>query len=101
MNDSVKFKVEFTRRAAKDLKKMPTNEQRQLLKESLLLETNPFPFKNKIKRIKGVKFPCYRLRIDLPSAAYRIFYGIDNDIVYVLRVISKKDSNKVIKQLQE
>ncbi len=101
MNDSAKFKIEFTSRAVKDLKKIPKNEQRQLLKESLILETKPFPFKNKIKKIKGVKFPCYRLRIDASSDSYRLFYAIDKNNIFVLRIISKKDADRIIKQLRD
>ena len=72
----MKFNIEFTTRAIKDLKKLPKNEQKQILKESLRLETEPFQYKNKIKKIRGIKFPCYRLRIDLKSDSFRLFYGM-------------------------
>ncbi len=96
----MKFKIEFTTRVVKDLKKLPNNIQRQILKKSLKLEKDPFQFKNKIKKIRGINFPCYRLRIDLKFDSYRLFYGIDNDIVFVLRIISKKDVDKIIKGIK-
>ena len=96
----MEFHVEFTARAVKDLKKLPKNTQKQILKESLRLETEPFQFKNKIKKIHGINFHCYRLRIDFQSDSYRLFYGIDENIVYVLRIISKKDADKIINRIR-
>ncbi len=95
----MEFHVEFTTRAVKDLKKLPQNAQKQILKESTRLETDPFQFKNKIKKIRGVNFPCYRLRIDFQTDSYRLFYGIDENIVYVLRIISKKYADKIINRI--
>ena len=100
MSNDMNFHVEFTTRAIKDLKKFPKNVQKQIIKESLRLEREPFQFKKKIKKIRGINFPCYRLRIDFQSNSYRIFYGIDENIVYVLRVISKKDADKIIDRIR-
>ena len=96
----MEFHVQFTTRAVKDLKKLPKNAQKETLKESIRLETGPFQYKNKIKKIRGINFPCYRLRIDFQSDSYRLFYGIDNNIVYVLRIISKKDVDKIINRIR-
>ncbi|HNT66380.1 MAG TPA: type II toxin-antitoxin system RelE/ParE family toxin [bacterium] len=96
----MKFKVEFTKRAVKDLKRFSSDRQRQIVMQTIELENNPFPFKNKIKRIQGLKFPCYRLRIDLDSDSFRVFYGIENDIVFILRIIAKKDADKILKALK-
>ena len=43
------FRIEFTTRAIKDLKKLIKNMQKQILEETIRLETKPFQFKNKIK----------------------------------------------------
>lgn len=94
------FRIEFTTRAIKDLEKLTKNIQKQILKESMRLETEPFQFKNKIKKIQGINFPCYRLRIDCQSDSYRLFYGIDKDVIYILRVISKKDADKIIQRIK-
>ncbi|NQT27150.1 type II toxin-antitoxin system RelE/ParE family toxin [candidate division KSB1 bacterium] len=94
------FTVEYTTRAIKDLKKISKNTQKHILEESLKLETEPFQFKNKIKKIRGISFPCYRLRIDSQSDSYRLFYGIDKNIVYILRIISKKDADKIIQNIR-
>ena len=97
----MEFHVEFTTRAVKDLKKFPQNVQKHIVKESISLETEPFQFKNKIKKIRGINFPCYRLRIDFQSDSYRLFYGIDDNIVYVLRIISKKNADKIINRIRQ
>jgi mRNA-degrading endonuclease RelE of RelBE toxin-antitoxin system len=94
------FKIEFTKRAVKDLKRLSTDLQRQIVRQTLELEADPFPFKKKIKRIQGLKFPCYRLRIDLGSDSFRVFYGIENNIVFILRIIAKKDADKILKALR-
>ena len=54
----MKFQIEFSSRAVKDLKKFSLNNQKLIIEEALNLETAPFQFKTKIKRIKGIKFPC-------------------------------------------
>jgi len=97
----MKFNVEFTTKAIKDLNKLPLEIQKAILEESVQLETEPFPYKNRIKRIKGIKFRCYRLRIDCPEDSFRLFYGIEKNIIYVLRIMSKKASEKVIKNIKK
>jgi len=97
----MKFNIEFTKHAIKELKNLHKQTQKQILNESLILESDPFQFKNKIKRIKGFKFPCYRLRIDTSNDSYRLFYGIDKNIIFVLRIISKKDADKIISRLRK
>lgn len=52
------FKVEYTHRAVRDLSSLAIDVQKKIVQETILLETNPFPFKDKIKRIQGMKFPC-------------------------------------------
>jgi mRNA-degrading endonuclease RelE of RelBE toxin-antitoxin system len=100
MSSDMEFHVQFTTRAVKDLKKLPKNAQKEILKESIRLETGPFQYKNKIKKIRGINFPCYRLRIDFQSDSYRLFYGIDENIVYVFRIISKKYADKIINRIR-
>ncbi len=95
----MKFIVEFTTRAVKDLKTFDGETQKHILNESLNLENDPYSYKKNITRIRGIKFPCYRLRINIRNDSIRLFYGIEKNIVFVLRIVSKKDSEKVIKRL--
>lgn len=96
----MKFKVEYSQKAVKDLKRLSIDLQKQIIQETIDLESDPFPFKKKIKRIQGIKFPCYRLRIDMASNSFRVFYGIDNNNIFILRIISKKDVDKILKNLR-
>ena len=97
----MKFTVEFTTRAQKDLNKFNVDSKKLVLNESLNLEENPFTYKNNIKRIKGLKFPCYRLRINIQDDSIRIFYGIDKNIIFIFRIVTKKDADKIIKSLKK
>ena len=96
----MKFKVEYTKKAVKDLKRFSIDLQKKIIQETIDLESDPFPFKKKIKRIHGMKFPCYRLRIDTASNSFRVFYGIENNNIFILRLISKKDADKILKNLR-
>ena len=95
----MKFNIEFTAKALKDLKSHSPNIQKQILAETIKLESEPFPHKKKVRKIKGIKFACFRLRIDLKQDTFRLFYGIDKDIIYVLRIVSKKDAGKILKKI--
>jgi len=46
----MKFEIEFTTRAVKDLKSFPLDVQKIILKETIKLEDKPFPFKKKSRR---------------------------------------------------
>jgi mRNA-degrading endonuclease RelE of RelBE toxin-antitoxin system len=94
------FTVEFTKKALKDLKRYSSDLQKKIVLSTIDLETAPFPSKKKIKRIQGLKFPCYRLRIDTDTHSFRVFYGIENGIVFILRIITKKDADKILKALK-
>jgi mRNA-degrading endonuclease RelE of RelBE toxin-antitoxin system len=96
----VKFKVEYTKRAVRDLKSFPSDQQRKIVRETIRLETNPFPAKKRIKRVQGIKFPCYRLRIDTGSDTFRVFYGIKHEIIFILCIVTKKDTEKILKNLK-
>ena len=97
----MKFNIEFTKRAVKELKNLPVQIQKQILTETLILENEPYQFKKKIKKIKGFKFPCFRLRVDTSNDSYRIFYGIEKDTIFILRIIAKKDADKIISRIRK
>lgn len=97
----MKFRIEYTKRAVRDLKSFSADHQKKIIQETIKLESNPFPSKKKVKRIQGVKFPCYRLRVEIGDDSLRVFYGIKNEIVLILRIISKKDADKVLKRIKD
>ncbi len=97
----MEFKIEVTTKAVKDLKSFSLDVQKIILEETIKLENEPFSFKKKIKKIKGVKFPCFRLRIDLRDGSFRLFYGIEKNIIFILRIVSKKDAEKILKNIKK
>lgn len=96
----MKFKVEYTKRAVRDLKSLSIALKKKIIQETIELEHDPFPHKKKIKRIQGMKFPCYRLRIDSGSDSFRVFFGIENDIIFILNIVSKKNAERILKNLK-
>ena len=60
-----------------------------------ILEENPFPRGKLIRKIKGKHSDFYRLRVN----KYRVFFMIETDKVVILRIINKKDADKLIQQL--
>ena len=59
------------------------------------LTESPFPRGKLIKKLKGKNADFYRLRAD----KYRVFYVIESGRVAVLRVLSKKDAERYIRNL--
>lgn len=59
------------------------------------LRGNPFPRSKLIKKIKGKDADFYRLRAD----KHRVFYLIEQGRVVVLRIVSKKEADRLIRSL--
>ena len=81
----MKISIEFTTKALKDLKSFSLDIQKRILEEIVELENKPFPFKKIIKKIRGVKFQ---------------FYGIEKNMIFVLRFVSGKDVDKILKSIK-
>ncbi len=95
------FQVIFSKKAERDFENLLPFEQRELGAELKHLEINPFPFKKKIKKIKGSREPLYRLRVDLASQSYRIFFSIlKPNQVLLLRIVPKKEADRVLAVLR-
>ena len=62
-----------------------------------ILTQNPFPHGLTVKKIKNVQPPLYRLRVNW-IVSYRAFYRIVGNEVYILRVIAKKDADKILRR---
>ena len=52
--------------------------------------------KSRIKRLKGIRDPDYRLRV----GNYRVFYNVTEDRVDVLRVMHKDETHKYYEELE-
>ena len=95
------FKIFYYKDALNDLenikKRLPSDCELIINKIENILGINPFPKGSTVKKIKNVSPPLYRLRVN-GIISYRIFYRIAGDAVYILKVIPKKDADKVLKK---
>ncbi len=90
-----RFLLILSKTAVHDLDRLNDNTAQTILEASQILEENPFPRGNLIKKIKGTKSTFYRLRV----GDYRVFYFIDKGRVVIVKVVARKDAEKFIKNL--
>lgn len=91
-----KFGIQLTYSAAEDLDNIPKNHHRKIIALVNKMFSDPFNPGVKIKKLKGFKSPIYRAR----SGDYRILYRVEEDIVTIMRVIDRKDLDRIIKRLK-
>jgi mRNA-degrading endonuclease RelE of RelBE toxin-antitoxin system len=91
-----RFQVILTEHAITDLRDFPKEHRDQIHQDLRALESSPYPFPPRIKRLKGFRPPLYRAR----SGDYRVLYHIQGDAVMILRVIDRKLLERVIKRLK-
>jgi len=96
-----RFRVEFASHAQKDLSKLPGGTRDIILKRAKILEQDPFPRGNIKKKIKGMKYPLFRLRVNTPIDSFRLFYGIHQQTVLILRIVSKKETDRVLRLFRQ
>ena len=95
------FEVAYTQTAQRELGKLDRDSQRKFVQESLSLREARLPEGKRRRKLQGLSFPCYRLRIDTPSDSFELFYGIDGDVIYVLRMVSKRDADRIMEGLRQ
>jgi mRNA interferase RelE/StbE len=91
-----KFDIQITQSAADDLNSVPNDLRKNILTDIKNLSSNPFPYGTHIKKLKGFKPPLYRLR----SGDFRILYRIGGHMITIMRVINRKELERVIKRLK-
>jgi mRNA interferase RelE/StbE len=90
-----KFDVILSPHATKDMDSFSDAVCKKIAYALKTLTENPFPRGKLIKKIKGKNADFYRLRAD----KYRLFYIIESGKVVVLKVLSKKDAERYIRNL--
>ena len=96
------FEISYYKRAERELDSLKANESLQIMDDiERFLATDPFPEGKRKKKIHGIKYPIYRLRVDTINDSYRIFYLIEKEKVVILRIVKKKDAEKAIKALKK
>jgi len=91
-----KFGIQITQSAVDDLDSIPNDLRKKILPDIKNLSSNPFPSGSSIKKIKGFKRPLYRLR----SGDHRVLYRVEGQTVTLMRVIDRKELERIIKRLK-
>lgn len=89
------YKVEFSPRALKDLDRYPPHIALPIAWKIRLLEKDPHPRGNTIKRIVGSRYPLCRLR----AGDYRVIFLVEGVKVIILRVIHRKELERALREL--
>jgi mRNA interferase RelE/StbE len=90
------FSVQLTGAAEDDLNQIPIEIRKDILSDVRQLSSAPFPPRTQVKKLKGFKLPLYRLR----TGDYRIIYRVEAGTVFIMRVIGRKDLERIIKRLK-
>ncbi|MSQ73541.1 MAG: type II toxin-antitoxin system RelE/ParE family toxin [Betaproteobacteria bacterium] len=92
----MKFEILLAPEAIEDLRKLKAGE-RTSVKEALEIHLRHEPTKtsrSRIKRLRGVARPQYRLRVE----EVRVFYDISGSNVEVLAIVPKPEAESWLKQ---
>ncbi|WP_017294906.1 type II toxin-antitoxin system RelE family toxin [Geminocystis herdmanii] len=87
----LEYKIEFLKKAEKELSKLPFNIQKQIANRLESLKSNPFP--SDVKQLKNSN-GILRIRIN----DYRILYRLENDVLVIL-IIKIAHRSKVYRDL--
>ena len=87
------FVVELSPRALRDLKDLPPQQADAILDDLEILRSPPWPGPPKLKYVKGT--PYVRLR----SGNFRSIAIREGPKVIVLRIVARKDLERVLKSL--
>lgn len=90
-----RFSVNLTRAAARDLDRIPDDTCRQVLEDISTLAERPLGAPPRVKRLRGLGFPLYRLR----SGGFRVLYRYDEEVVTIMRVVNRRDLDRILKRL--
>jgi mRNA interferase RelE/StbE len=90
------FNIQTTQTAVDDLNNIPKELRNKILPDIRNLSSNPFLSGSSIKKLKGFKPPLYRLR----SGDYRILYRVQGHLITIMRIIDRKELERVIRRLK-
>lgn len=86
--------IQLTRAAQRDLDSLVESARSQVVQDLRTLEKTPLDSPPRVRRLRGFPFPLYRLR----SGDHRVLYRIDVEVVTILRVIDRKDLERVLRR---
>lgn len=89
--------IVFAPEAVQDLKKLSARERsvvRDAIERHLRHQADRVS-KSRIKRLRGLSQPQYRLRVE----GFRVFYDVSNDVVEVLAVVPKSGTSAWLEEM--
>lgn len=92
----MRFEILLAPEAVEDLRRLKTNE-RSAVKEALETHLRHEPTKtsrSRIKRLRGMARPRYRLRVE----EVRVFYDVSGSVVQVLAIVPKPEAESWLAQ---
>lgn len=95
----MQFEIIFAPQAARSYRMLPAYH-RAIIREALETHLRHQPAKtskSRIKRLRGMTRPQYRLRVN----EYRVFYDIIDQEVQVLVIVSKEEAETWLQQYGE
>ena len=90
------FDIQLTYSAAEDLDCIPKDRRKKIVALIKKFSSDPFTSGAQIKKLKGFRPPLYRIR----SGDYRILNRTQQKTITIMRVIDRKDLDRVIKGLK-
>ena len=95
----MKYQIILAPEAVQDLKRLNAHDRAKVkdLIEEHLRHTPTKISKSRIKKLRGLRHPQYRLRID----EIRVFYDIEESTVQILAIIAKSKAAQWLKEVGE
>ena len=90
------FDIQLTHSAVDDLNNISEKAKAKIIDSIQKVSSNPFSEKLQIKKLKGFKPPIYRIR----SGDHRVLYRVQENIIYIMRVLDRKDLERITKRLK-
>lgn len=95
----MRFEIVLAPEAIADLKRLEAQE-RSAVRDALETHLRHEPRKtsrSRIKRLRGITRPQYRLRVE----GLRVFYDVSERMVEILAIVSKRDAADWLAELEE
>jgi len=86
------YEVIFTNASFKDIEKLEKSNRDKIFTELKSISGFPLNFKKDIKKLKGIGKNIYRLRV----GEFRVIYLLSDIKIIILRIINRKDLDKII-----
>ena len=91
-----KYNLIIPQTVKSQLMDLPKDLRLRILQRIKILEDNPLPYGNTIKRLRGAAEPLYRLRV----GNYRVIYYLERTKVRIEQVVHRRDLEKALRKMR-